>query len=533
MISKHSLTAVDYVIFVGSLLGALGIGIWGFIKAKMVGQKEADVENKATSTSGAEAEDLVVTKDLALIPVVLSLVASYQSAIMIIGNPAEIYAYGGEWLVAFFGVGLAIIGACYIYVPVMYPLNLSSSFQYFDVRYPGKEVRSVAACIYLLYMSLYMGVALFAPVVALSSMTGFPQWAAILIAGGICTIYSSLGGLRGVVWTDVFQITIMFVSLLSICTYGIVKAGGIVEVFEVCSKFDRLKVFKAILLNIPGIFVIVGIGNLMGFVLFANYATCDPILTGEIDQIDEILPFFMQDKMGQIAGMAGLFIASLFGGGLSTMSSGLNALASVAWEDGLKSTKWATSLSASNKVTLIRFLGFIFGLVAVGLAFMSSNLGSINQVNVTLTTTFAAPLMAMFLTSIFLPFVNKPGVLGGALVSFAVACWIGLGKFLHDLPAPIRIPSSIEDCNNSTDFMSQTHYYDNRLFNQNNSTNELSDVHTKDIYHVSYLLNVHFGLWSGVLATVFISIFTGGLKNTHKDSAAFHPWIRRFVKNTE
>jgi Na+/proline symporter len=43
----------------------------------------------------------------------------------------------------------------------------------------------------IIYMLLYMGMALYAPVVALSFMTGFPQWAAILVAGSICTIYTS------------------------------------------------------------------------------------------------------------------------------------------------------------------------------------------------------------------------------------------------------------------------------------------------------------------------------------------------------
>jgi Na+/proline symporter len=74
----------------------------------------------------------------------------------------------------------------------LYILNYDSIFQYFEVRYGSVAVKKLAACFFMLYLAAYMGVALYAPVVALSSMTGFPQWAAILLAGGVCTVYSSI-----------------------------------------------------------------------------------------------------------------------------------------------------------------------------------------------------------------------------------------------------------------------------------------------------------------------------------------------------
>jgi Na+/proline symporter len=53
-------------------------------------------------------------------------------------------------------------------------------------------VRVLGSCLFLLQNLLYMGVALWAPVIAISSVTSMPEWVAILAAGGICTLYTAV-----------------------------------------------------------------------------------------------------------------------------------------------------------------------------------------------------------------------------------------------------------------------------------------------------------------------------------------------------
>ena len=61
-----------------------------------------------------------------LIPVSLSITASYVSALLVLGYPAEMYAFGGQWLLHAVGTALGAVLAAVLFVPVFYPLKLTS-----------------------------------------------------------------------------------------------------------------------------------------------------------------------------------------------------------------------------------------------------------------------------------------------------------------------------------------------------------------------------------------------------------------------
>lgn len=65
-----------------------------------------------------------------------------------------------------------------------------------------------------------MALVLYAPTIALSSVTNISWWACILLLGVCSTIYTTLGGMKAIVWTDVFQIFIMFGGVLAILIKG-------------------------------------------------------------------------------------------------------------------------------------------------------------------------------------------------------------------------------------------------------------------------------------------------------------------------
>lgn len=64
--------------------------------------------------------------------------------------------------------------------------------------------------------------------------------------------------------------------------------------------------------NIPIIFVLFSLSWVVGMVIFANYADCDPLTLGYISKFDEIVPFYVEDKFLNMPGLLGLVMATLF-----------------------------------------------------------------------------------------------------------------------------------------------------------------------------------------------------------------------------
>lgn len=93
-------------------------------------------------------------------------------------------------------------------------------------------------------MILYMGIVLYAPALALEALTGLNKNISIVIVGGVCTFYSTIGGLKAVLLTDLFQSMLMYFAVLAIIISGIVYAGGVSEIFKVADEGGRLELWK-------------------------------------------------------------------------------------------------------------------------------------------------------------------------------------------------------------------------------------------------------------------------------------------------
>ncbi len=65
-------------------------------------------------------------------------------------------------------------------------------------------------------MIFYMSIVLYAPALALSAVTGTSKWTSIISVGAACTVYCTIGGMKAVLWTDVFQSVLMFSAMLII-----------------------------------------------------------------------------------------------------------------------------------------------------------------------------------------------------------------------------------------------------------------------------------------------------------------------------
>jgi Na+/proline symporter len=93
-------------------------------------------------------------------------------------------------------------------------------------------------------MILYMGIVLFAPALALETVTGIPKAVAIVVIGVVCAFYSIIGGLRAVLLTDAFQSILMFAAVFTVIISGLINASGFKEIFKAASEGGRLELWK-------------------------------------------------------------------------------------------------------------------------------------------------------------------------------------------------------------------------------------------------------------------------------------------------
>ncbi|CAF4168211.1 unnamed protein product, partial [Adineta steineri] len=124
---------------------------------------------------------------------------------------------------------------------VLYLITIIS--QYIEKRF------SVALCVsitltFTIGIMLFMSAILYGPSLALSQVTGLDVWVAIISCGVICAFYSSIGGMKAVIWTDVVQTIVMFLGVILSIVFGFINAGGIWKVFETANIGQRINVFN-------------------------------------------------------------------------------------------------------------------------------------------------------------------------------------------------------------------------------------------------------------------------------------------------
>lgn len=167
-----------------------------------------------------------------------------------------------------------------------------------------------------------------------------------------------------------------------------------------------------------------------GMGIYAVYADCDPLTSGYTKKMDEILPFFIEDKFNYLPGVMGLFMASLFNGALrwiqnmntetliffdylfiiaifSITVSNLNSLATVTWEDFLSHAPAFSGLKDRQQLVIIKILGGIYGIVIMGIAFGVGFLSGVVESGLMMTSATSGPLLGVFLLAMLVPCATK------------------------------------------------------------------------------------------------------------------------------
>ena len=472
--TQQAFKLADYIVFSLTVCASMSIGIYFAV-----------VGRKKNSTLNYFHGD----RKLKYGPVALSLVVTFQSSVMVLGFPAEVYLFG--YMICLFNIGqcAAIFLANRLVVPMMYPLKITSVYHYLQMRYRNNSVRLLNVTIGILSQGIYMGSVLFGPAIALTSVTNVPVWASILCIAGAAVMYTSIGGILAVIWTDVLQCIIITIGIVATLVKGTIDSGGVANVFRENIKSGRMDLFdfnpdptvrhtfwtvltgsfigsfslalnqstiqrfnstptikdakKVMYIAGPVFIAMQTLSMSVGLVCFAYYSRiqCDPLMSGRIANPNQIVPNLIADIFQEYPGLAGLFISALFSASLSTLSSLLAGLSAITVEDLIRPyfNLSDTLLTIAAKVAVVIYGGF-----GILIAFIISQLeGSLTQILFSIMGAATGPSVGIFFLSMFYRKATDKGAFIGGVVGLAISFWICIGSTISARqPSPLPLPST-------------------------------------------------------------------------------------------
>jgi Na+/proline symporter len=143
----------------------------------------------------------------------LSVMATQASAITFIGTTGQAYVEDMRFVQTYLGLPFAMVILCLTIVPYYYKRNTFTAYQILEERF-GLSTRLTTSLLFLISRGLALGTVIAAPSYVLSLLFEWELWSTILIIGTIATLYTMVGGITGVIMTDVKQMAIMFFGIL-------------------------------------------------------------------------------------------------------------------------------------------------------------------------------------------------------------------------------------------------------------------------------------------------------------------------------
>lgn len=405
----------------------------------------------------------------------ISIFATMLSAITFLAIPAKAYATNWNMLFFNFCVLLATPLVVYFYLPRFREIKSQSAYAYLEERF-NRPVRWFASGLFSLFMITRIAIVLYLPAIALSIASGMNVYFCILVSGLITLIYSTVGGMRAVVWCDVVQGFVLvggalfsFVWLLWHIKGGFwgfvqeASACGKLETFNLSFDFsqpvfwvvllggsaasiisytsdqtliqrymvsnDTRKAAQSIWLNMWLVLPITLLFFSIGTAMYVYYNQNPAQLMPEKGINDAIYPWFIVHQLP--SGISGILIASIFAAAMSTLSSNINSASAAMTTDFFKVLRPQATERA--EMTFARMSGVVAGLAGIllALALASCNIESLwDQFNAFLGL-LTGTLSALFFLAFFVPRVDGRGAVIGVIVSVLLTWCVKEYTSLH------------------------------------------------------------------------------------------------------
>src|SRR5438128_2657074 len=142
----------------------------------------------------------------------LSVMATQMSAVTLVGTTGQAYLTGLRFIQFYFGLPLAMIILSVTVVPFFHRAKVYTAYEYLERRFDVR-VRSLASFLFLMGRAFSLGVTLAAPAVVISAILGWRMPITVLVICIPMIVYTSLGGVQAVAWTDVKQMVIIVAGM--------------------------------------------------------------------------------------------------------------------------------------------------------------------------------------------------------------------------------------------------------------------------------------------------------------------------------
>ncbi|MCS3051985.1 sodium/solute symporter [Parabacteroides johnsonii] len=341
----------------------------------------------------------------------LSIFGTSLSAITFMSIPAKAYSSDWSYMLVNAGILMVVPLILYLFIPFYRKLNVTTAYEYLEQRF-NSLIRILCSLAFILFQVGRMGIVLFLPAIALNVVTGFDIFLCIGLMGILSLIYTMMGGIEAVVWTDALQVVILLggailVVIMAACYIpdgfsGIIREATVDNKFDLGSlNFDmrqstlwtvliatfftnlttygtdqtmvqrymttetekqaQKSVLTNALLTIPATLLFFFVGT----VLYVYYKHNPADLSLTITDGDAILPWYIYSQLPQ--GVTGLLISGIFAAAMSTLSSSMNS-AATAYVVDIHSK--IVKKEAKDNLHTAKIATFFLGIAGIAFAYM-------------------------------------------------------------------------------------------------------------------------------------------------------------------
>ena len=176
--------------------------------------------------------------------VLLSIMGTQASAITFLSAPGQAYTDGMRFVQYYFGLPLAMIIICIVFVPVFRKLKIYTAYEYLEERFDVKT-RTFTSFLFQISRGLSTGISIYAPSLILSSLLGWNIYWTNIIMGGLLIIYTVSGGAKAVAYTQKLQL-IIIITGMAIAGYMVVHLMpanvGFADALSIGGKSGKMNV---------------------------------------------------------------------------------------------------------------------------------------------------------------------------------------------------------------------------------------------------------------------------------------------------